>query len=186
MRSPLRLPMAFDPEPLRADLDALRDEDWQPHFNASIYRGEWAGVALRTPGGGPGTLYPYPAMRNLWADTEILGRCPGIAAALARFSSPLTSVRLLRLGPGAEVDEHRDHKLGYADGEIRVHVPLTTNPDVEFLVEGAPLHMAPGEAWYVDFSRPHAVANRGTTPRVHLLVDTVVDDWVTQQLAAAS
>jgi mannose-6-phosphate isomerase-like protein (cupin superfamily) len=64
-------------------------------------------------------------------------------------------------------------------------VPLTTNPDVEFVHRGERVDMAPGEAWYLNFSEPHRVANRGDTPRVHLLIDCVVNPWLDEQLAAA-
>jgi hypothetical protein len=181
----VRLGLAFDPLPLIADMDTLDAAEWVPHFNTGIYTGEWSGVALRSVGGKPGTLYPDPTAAGGFADTPVLRCCPGIRAALDRFACPLTAVRLLRLAPGAAVAEHRDYKLGHADGELRVHVPLTTNPDVEFVHRGERVDMAPGEAWYLNFSEPHRVANRGDTPRVHLLIDCVVNPWLDDQLAAA-
>jgi hypothetical protein len=45
--------------------------------------------------------------------------------------------------------------------------------------------MAPGEAWYLRLSDPHSVANRGTTDRVHLVIDCVVDAWLTDQLRSS-
>jgi hypothetical protein len=39
--------------------------------------------------------------------------------------------------------------------------------------------MKPGEAWYLRLSDPHAVANRGSSDRVHLVLDLVVNDWLT-------
>jgi hypothetical protein len=38
--------------------------------------------------------------------------------------------------------------------------------------------MRAGEAWYLRLSDPHAVANRGTSDRVHLVLDLVADDWL--------
>jgi hypothetical protein len=34
-----------------------------------------------------------------------------------------------------------------------------------------------GEAWYIDFSQPHRIDNRGTSDRIHLVIDGVVNDW---------
>jgi quercetin dioxygenase-like cupin family protein len=183
--SSLRLPLRFEPAPLQADVAALPPEDWVPHFNASYYEGDWSGVALRSVGGAARQLYPDPNPQGSWEDTEILGYCPAIATAVAAFECEKTSVRLLRLGPGASVREHTDHNLGYEDGEVRFHVAVQTNPDAVFELEGRPIEMLPGETWYVDFNLRHRVANNGATPRIHLVLDCIVDDWVSRMLAAA-
>lgn len=181
----VRLPLAFDAAALRADLGRIAAGEWVPHFNTSYYQGDWSGVALRSVGGAATQLYPDPTAQGAYADTELLARCPALAAALGRFECELLSARLLRLGPGASIREHRDHKLGHEDGEVRVHVPVTTGPGVAFLHEGERVDMAPGEAWYLDLNRPHAVANHGDAERVHLVVDCVVNPWLDRQLGAA-
>lgn len=182
MLSHVRLPLTFDAAELAAETATLADADWIPHFNTAYYEGDWSGVSLYSVGGAPGTLYPDPTATGSFAPTPVLGRLPRLAAAIERFECPLQAVRLLRLGPGARVREHRDYRLGYDDGEVRIHVPLTTNPGAEFLLEGEPIDMAPGEAWYVDFNRPHAVANGGDRPRVHLVVDCEVNPWLDEVL----
>ena len=118
------------------------------------------------------------------ADTPLLARCPAIAAGLGRFECPLRAVRLLRLAPGAVIREHRDDDLRFEAGEARLHVPLATDPAVEFYVDGARVAMEPGECWYLDLSRPHRVSNRGSSPRIHLVVDCQVNDWLAAQVAA--
>jgi hypothetical protein len=55
---------------------------------------------------------------------------------------------------------------------------------VEFYVDDMRVVMEPGECWYLDLSRPHRVHNRGSTDRVHLVVDCRVNEWLTSQLAA--
>jgi hypothetical protein len=184
MLSCIRLRLHFDPEPLRADVAALPAEDWVPHFNTSYYEGDWSGVALRAVGGVARALYPDPNPQGSWEDTEILGRCPSIAAAVDAFECEKTSVRLLRLGPGATVREHTDYNLGYEDGEVRFHVPVETNPDAVFELERRPIPMLPGETWYLDFNRRHRVVNGGAEPRIHLVLDCLVNDWVSRTLEA--
>ena len=61
---------------------------------------------------------------------------------------------------------------------VRVHVPVTTNPEVEFQVNGSRVVLAAGSAWYLRLSDPHSVANRGSADRVHLVVDADVNGWV--------
>jgi hypothetical protein len=184
MLSCMRLPLRFEPVPLEADVAVLPDEDWVPHFNTSYYEGDWSGVALRSIGGVARQIYPDPNPQGAWENTEILDYCPALAAAVAAFECEKRSVRLLRLGPGASVREHTDYNLGYDDGEVRIHVPVLTNPDAVFELEGRPLEMLPGESWYLDFNLRHRVANPGTAPRVHLVIDCLVNDWVTRTLAA--
>ena len=79
--------------------------------------------------------------------------------------------------------EHTDYNLGYEDGEVRFHVPVQTNPD-GLRARGPALEMQPGESWYLDFNLPHRVANGGDAPRVHLVIDCVVNDWVSRTLEA--
>jgi hypothetical protein len=186
MLSRVRLPMTFDPRPLLADVERLDLAEWVPHFNTAYYEGDWSGVALRSVGGRPTQLYPDPAASEPYADTPTLARCPSLRDAIERFECELLSARLLRLGAGASIREHRDHKLGYEDGEIRVHVPLSTSPGVEFLHDGERVEMLPGQAWYLDLNLPHAVANRGASARVHLVIDCVINPWLDRLLAAAS
>jgi hypothetical protein len=180
----IRLPLHFDPTALRADVDSLAAEDWIPHFNTSYYEGEWSGVALRSLGGISRQIYPDPNPTGSWEDTEILAHCPALAHTVDAFDCEKLSVRLLRLGPAASVREHTDYNLGFDDGEVRFHVPVTTNPQAEFLLERRPIPMQPGETWYVDFNLKYSVANHGAEPRVHLLVDCVVNDWIREILAA--
>ena len=52
--------------------------------------------------------------------------------------------------------------------------PLTSIPDLEVL--GTPLPMGEGECWYINFNLPHRIHNRGTTDRVHLVIDCVLND----------
>ncbi len=173
-----KLPLSFDPERLAADLARIGPDEWTPHFNTAYYEGEWSGVALRSVRGAPMPLYPDPAAEGAFEDTEVLRRCPYFQEVLAAFECPLESVRLLRLKAGSHIREHRDYMLGFHDGVLRIHVPISTNPDVDFLLEGRRIPMGVGEAWYLNFSLPHSVLNRGDTDRIHLVIDGIVNDWV--------
>jgi hypothetical protein len=174
----VRLPLRFDADAMAGDLGNIPGDAWIPHFNQAIYEGDWSGVALRSVGGTI-AIYPDPTRTDEFADTEHLAACPNIAAALTRLRCPLQSARLLRLGPGAAIEAHRDYRLSHADGELRLHVPITTDDAVEFLHDGMPVDMGPGECWYMDFTKTHAVTNRGTQPRINLVVDCTVNDWLT-------
>jgi hypothetical protein len=185
MIASLKLPLRFDVQQLNADLERIAPDEWVPHFNKGYYEGEWSGVALRSVRGATLSLYPDPNAQGSFADTDVLERCPYFRQVLAAFECELESVRLLRLRAGSQIREHRDYRLGLEDGVLRVHVPITTNPGVAFLLEGQPVPMAPGDAWYLDFNRKHSVANHGDTDRVHLVIDGIVNDWVRGLFPAA-
>lgn len=183
MVSTLRFPFSFDVARLRADLDNLQPEDWISHFNKGYYTGDWIVAPLRAVDGNARTIFPNPTATN-FADTEILDRCPYYREVLAFFECPLKAVRLMKLTPGSEIREHSDYTLAYEDGEVRIHVPITTNPEVDFRLSGERMNMQPGEAWYLNFNLMHSVANRGTTERVHLVIDCVINDWLDAFFAA--
>jgi hypothetical protein len=178
MLTSLQLPFSFDPDRLKADVDALLPEDWVPHFNTSYYEGDWSGVALRSVGGVARQLYPDPTAQDGYADTDILARCPYLQEVLTTFACPLESVRLLRLAARSHIREHRDYRLGYEDGEVRLHIPVHTNPDVAFFLNGTRLNMREGECWYLNLNLPHRVENQSDIDRIHLVIDCVVNDWM--------
>lgn len=182
----LRLPLQFDAAGLQADLARMTAEDWVPHFNTREFEGEWSGVAFRSVDGVERRLYPDPAAQGRFADTPALERCPSVRQVLATFACPVQSARFLKLAARARIREHRDYRLGYADGEVRLHIPVTTHPGVAFFLAGQRVVMAEGECWYLDVNQPHRVENPGPTERVHLVVDCVVDDWLRALFARAA
>jgi quercetin dioxygenase-like cupin family protein len=182
--SRLKLPFTFDPAGLLADLARIPDAAWRQHFNKGDYEGDWGVVPLRAAVGAALPIAPSPSATH-FEDTALLQASPAFQDVLARLPFPLKVVRLLRLGPGSRIREHTDPRLGYADGELRLHVPITTSPQVAFYADGEPVQMAPGECWYVDVSRPHRVDNESDQPRVHLVIDATVNPWVDALFAEA-
>ena len=183
----LRLPLAFDVGAMARDLAAI-DADWIDHLVAANYEGSWTVLPLRHPAGATHpvmTIYADPSATE-FVDAPVLGRSPTLRAVLAAFRCPLDAVRLMRLAPGSYIKPHRDHDLAAEWGVARLHVPLTTNPGVEFLLNGTPVAMRPGEAWYLRLADEHAVANRGDTDRVHLVIDARVNDWLAALLDTAA
>ncbi len=183
----IKLPFAFDPARLRADLDAV-DRDWIDHLVKQNYEGNWSVLPLRHTAGATHPvmmIYSDPTATE-FVDGPLLAQTPYFREVLAAFNCPLTVVRLMRLTPGSVIKPHYDHDLAAEHGMARLHIPITTNPDVEFLLNGTPVTMAPGEAWYLRLMDTHSVVNRGTSDRVHLVIDAVVDDWLGAMLAASA
>lgn len=183
----IRLPIQCDPLPLAAEVAELPASAWTRHFVPDNYKGDWSVVPLRAPAGAthPIMQITSPPGCTDWVETEFLSACPAIRAALDLLECELDAARLMRLGPGSEILEHRDHDLSAEYGMARLHIPLTTSPDVEFRVNGQPVVMQPGDYWYLRLSDPHGVVNRGLTPRIHLVVDVRLNDSLSNMLCAA-
>jgi hypothetical protein len=185
MRTALLLPLRFDAMALQGELEAAARRTWTPHFNVTFYAGDWSGLVLRGPTEA-GSLYAGRAGgSDTFVDQEILNTCAYFRHVMASFQCPLKSVRLLRLTPGSVIREHSDPDLGYEEGEIRIHVPVRTNPGVEFFLAGERIWMDEGEAWYLDLSKPHRVQNLGDSDRVHLVLDCQLNDWLRAMLESA-
>ncbi len=65
--------------------------------------------------------------------------------------------------PGTKLITHQD-----APDKIRIHVPIFTNDQSNWIINGKEYHMTPGWAYLVNTTLPHSVENKGTTNRVHL------------------
>jgi hypothetical protein len=181
-----KLPLAFDAELLKADLERILVAEWKAHFNKGYYQGEWKGLALCSTTGRTNQLYtPMEDTRDA-SDTVILERCSYFRRVLAAFECPIRAARLLSLSPGSKILEHRDYFLGIEDGLIRIHIPVTTDARVEFFVDNRRLVMMEGEAWYIDFSLPHRVNNVSDKDRVHLVIDCRVNGWLEEMIPFGS
>src|SRR5260221_8531210 len=185
MLSYLKLPFQFDVQRLKADLNAIPAEAWIAHFNTVDYEGQWSGAALRSAGGTPNIVPEALSSNAPFVETPLLAQCPYIREVLAVFECPQQSVRLLRLHAGSRIREHIDQALDYEDGEVRLHIPVVTNPDVEFYLDGERLIMQEGECWYTNVNLPHRVDNHSTQDRVHLVIDCQVNQWINSTFATA-
>ncbi len=176
----------FDPVRLSGDLRRVEPAEWISHFNREVYSGQWSGAALRSIQGDPRNLLPAAADSSLFQDTALLGRCPYFREILTVFQCPMHAARLLRLRANSNIDEHVDNELEFDDGLVRLHVPIVTSDAVHFYLDGARLAMAPGECWYTNVNLPHSVDNRGVVDRVHLVIDCLVNDWLSDVFAESA
>ena len=74
-----------------------------------------------------------------------------------------------KLLAGGRIALHRDAHPSFAASH-RIHVPLVTNPNVDFLIRGANHRLEEGVAYEVSNLDYHAVTNRGED-RVHFIFD---------------
>lgn len=173
----IKFPLFFDTEKLKNDVYKIIDKKWSSHYNTNDYTGKWTSIALMSQNGKSDSIFALPSGDEKLVPTEILDSCIYFKEILDGFLFEKTAVRLLKLDVGAEVKPHSDHCLGYEDGCFRLHIPIVTNSEVEFILDGNRLIMNEGECWYIDANFIHSVANCGTEDRIHLVIDGLRNEW---------
>ena len=154
---------------LQEDLARFDDADWE---NLS-YGPAWKQVMVVRPEKGGGT----------WTHPKI-AECPTIQSVFDAFPARILDASLASLAPGAGVGLHRDISGGTPMGVARFHVPIVSDPAVEFHVDGDRFFLAPGEIWNLDTTYEHKVHNGSDITRVHLIVDFELNDELERMMPA--
>lgn len=161
----IQLPLLFDTDVLAQEIAALGESAWKPHPQG------FAGnsmLPLLAVGGDPDNEAFAGPMRP----TPHLHRCRYLQQLLASLGASVGRTRLMRLAGQAEVIRHADQGYYWAE-RVRVHVPIVTQPTVQFDCDGQTINMAAGECWIFDTWRQHRVLNDAVQSRIHLVCDTV-------------
>jgi uncharacterized protein (TIGR03032 family) len=164
----IKLPLGFDVERLREEVLAFDESVWRPHPQGHPGNSALQFIAL---GGDPNDDGVAGAM----LPTPHLAQCEYVQQVLASFGTVIGRSRLMRLDGGGEATMHVDTNYYWAE-RVRIHVPIVTSPEIEFICEDQSLHMAAGEAWIFDAWRRHNVLNPTDARRIHLVADTVGSD----------
>ncbi len=153
------------------------NSNWVDHFNIAHYQGAWTVLPLRTPGGCD-SIIPDLGTADHYEDHPNMFFFPAVKQLIANMRCEIMSVRLLNLAAGAMIKQHCDAELAFEKGEARLHIPIYTNPDVEFYVNNDRVMMNEGECWYINANLPHRVSNHGHSDRIHLVIDCRVNPWL--------
>lgn len=177
--SHLKLPFNFIVEKLKKDLAIISSSQWNPQIYKMNYKGQWTSIALLSKNGDKDNFAHANSTEEI-KDTEILKKCLYFKEVISAFKCPLISARLLKLSAKSEIKPHRDYRLGYENNNFRIHIPIVTNSEVAFILNGNKLEMSPGECWYTNVNFIHSVINRSSEDRVHLVIDCERNDWSDQ------
>ncbi|MEH6586934.1 MAG: aspartyl/asparaginyl beta-hydroxylase domain-containing protein [Halioglobus sp.] len=158
-----RLPLRFDVARLQQELASVPESAWIPH--PDHHQGNMA-LPLISVNGEDNNLFHGP-MRA----TAHLRGLEYVQQVLASLGEVYGRSRLMRLAPGCEVPLHTDTNYHWHN-RVRIHVPITTSPNVIFHCGDKHTHMGEGECWIFDTWKKHRVVNGGNLERVHLVFDT--------------
>ena len=105
------------------------------------------------------------------ADTAL----PLMNDILSRFYPPGgTVIRAMaaKLIAGGKITPHTDRHPSFHHGH-RIHVPITSNPRVRFMIDGRPYQFKVGEAYEINNQMTHSVMNKGGEDRITFIFDYV-------------
>lgn len=173
----IKLPFTFDFEKMQIEVEKLLTKNWINHYNNNDYSGEWNAIALLSQGGQSANITAFNLGTEKVIYTEVMDSCNYLKEIIDSFLFEKTTVRLLRLAAGAIIKPHTDNELGYEDGCFRIHIPVITNPEVEFILDNQRVIMNEGECWYINANFTHSVANKGKEDRIHLVIDGIRNEW---------
>jgi len=174
------LQQTYPVEALRAELERVLAA-YQPKNQFGQYHvGGWSGIALHAVNGDPAEDRDIPG--GQFDKTPALALAPTMEAIMDAFPGEKRRVRILRLKPGRKIFWHRDFWHSVDSTQIRLHIPIVTNPKVGFQIGHEDCSWQPGELWYGDFTFPHRLQNGGTEDRVHLVLDLVTNESLKDML----
>ncbi len=82
-----------------------------------------------------------------------------------------------KLVAGGKITPHVDRHPSFHHGH-RIHVPITTNPRVRFMIDGRPYQLKVGEAYEINNQLTHSVMNKGSDDRITFIFDYVPREQV--------
>ena len=77
-----------------------------------------------------------------------------------------------KLVAGGKIKPHHDKHPSFHCGH-RIHIPITTNPRVRFMIDGRPYQFEVGQAYELNNQKQHSVMNKGTEDRITFIFDYV-------------
>jgi len=173
---PLRELGAIDVEPLRATILALSPDQWlldqRRQKDYDVHRRTESVVMVFTDGSGwPAITVSRESGWDMLAETAV----PLMQDIIARHYTPGgTIIRAMaaKLLPGEVIIPHRDTHPSFAYGH-RIHVPITSNSRVRFMIDGRPYRFELGQAYEINNQLTHSVMNKGAESRITFIFDYV-------------
>jgi hypothetical protein len=77
-----------------------------------------------------------------------------------------------KLLAGGRINPHSDRHPSFHCGH-RIHIPITTNPRVRFMIDGRPYQFKVGEVYELNNQKQHSVMNKGSEDRITFIFDYV-------------
>jgi hypothetical protein len=170
---PLRDLGPVDNEALRAAILAQSVEVWRENSyrqdSYEVHRATESIVLVFCDGGWPDLAVSKEAGWDLLAEPAL----PVMHELIGRSYAPGgTVIRAMaaKLKAGGRITPHFDANVTFRASH-RIHVPITTNPRVRFMIDGRPYRLEVGRAYEINNQLTHSVMNSGSEDRITFIFD---------------
>lgn len=171
LEQPMRVLGPVDHRPLKAAVESMRPEAWleddirqksfeqhrQTQSVVMLFSNTWPNPAVEKRKGWDHFAEPASAL----IDQILAAHYPPGGRIIRAMAAKLLS--------GGRIALHTDAHPSFAAAH-RIHVPLVTHPNVDFLIRGVNHYLEEGLAYEVSNLDYHAVTNRGPD-RIHFIFD---------------
>ena len=100
------------------------------------------------------------------------GRTSDIIARFYTKGGTILRAMAAKLKAGGRIVPHTDRMPSFHHGH-RIHIPITTNNQVRFMIDGRPYKLEVGKAYELNNQKTHGVINSGKDDRITFIFDYV-------------
>ena len=146
------------------DEEKRRQEDYEVHRQTQsvvlVFCDGWPEIEVSKEIG-----WDHLAEQAIPVMHDIIGRCyPGGGTIIRAMAANLKA--------GGRISPHYDAHPSFRHSH-RIHVPITTNHRVRFMIDGRPFRLEVGQAYELNNQKTHSVMNSGTEDRITFIFDYV-------------
>jgi hypothetical protein len=161
---------------LRAAIDALEREAWldnqQRQQEYDVHRRTESVVMIFTSGDGwPDITVTREAGWELLQESAV-PLMMGIIKENYPVGGTIIRAMAAKLLPGEVITPHRDAHPSFHNSH-RIHIPISTNSRVRFMIDGQPYKLEVGKAYEINNQKTHSVMNKGNEERINFIFDYV-------------
>lgn len=151
-------------------LDTSRQEMYKEHKDTFTYMLQDFSLDWE-----PGKAFEYKSKYIDKKDMDIVQ--PIVNKLLSLYNGVTGRIMYINLPSKKYVPPHKDGGF-YLKNVRRFHIPILTNRDVVYIINGEHKNMAEGECWEINNLAHHAVFNNSNEDRVHLVIDILPESVI--------
>lgn len=141
-----------------------RQQAYDVHYNTQsivmVFCDGWPDITVtKEPGWDRLADVAVPVMH------DIIGRCYPAGGTIIRAMAA-------KLVAGGRITPHVDNHASFRRSH-RIHIPITTNSGVRFMIDGRPYQFQVGQAYEINNQKRHSVMNRGKEDRITFIFDYI-------------
>lgn len=152
-------------------LDTSRQTTFVTHENTFMYKLVWFDYNWR-----PGLPVNYKVVNTLGGEAQ--DELSSIFSTLCEeVDGSVVHAEVISMNPRSRIRTHKDRGDALYLAR-RFHIPLKTNKDTFFVVEGEKFFLEQGKIYELNNSRYHGVRNNSDEARIHLIVDLLPNEYL--------